>query len=338
MTELEKLENESLQPSAELIRDLAEVDGDIMILGAGGKMGPALSILARKAILKTNKEKKVIAVSRFTDKKLQNKLESFGIETIRADLLDNTQLWGLPEVNNIIFMAGMKFGTTGNESYTWAMNSYMPGKIAEKFPGSRMVVFSTGNIYSYVDKNSGGSVEDDRPGPIGEYAESCLGRERIFQYFSVKNNSPTVLFRLNYAVDFRYGVMVEIARSVFLEKEIDLSTGFVNLIWQEDACEYALRSLKHCHIPPLLLNVTGPGIISVRSLAEEFARIFNKQIRFTNKELPTALLSNAGRLFSLLGPPKTSLDKMTELIALWVAAGGDHSGKPTHFQERQGLF
>src|SRR5215831_19063202 len=241
MTSIHQRYQQLLQPSNDLITDIAKPDGDILILGVGGKMGPSMAKLAKKAVDIAGVNKKIIGVSRFSEKGLEDELKEFGIETIAADLLNEKQLQSLPDAENIIYLAGTKFGTKGNESFTWAMNAYLPGRVAERYKHSRIVVFSTGNVYPFTHVESGGANEECLPGPVGEYAQSCLGRERIFQYFSQKNNTPILIYRLNYANDINYGVLVEIAKSVNDEKEIDVSMGHVNIIWQNDANEIAIR-------------------------------------------------------------------------------------------------
>ena len=327
-----------LKPSRKLVDDIARIEGDILILGAGGKMGPAMAKLAQNAINEAGIKKKVIAVSRFSDSSVSERLNSYGIETIKADLLNDSDLEKMPETPNIIYLAGHKFGTTGNESYTWIMNSYLPGKVAEKFQKSNIVVFSSGNVYPLSPVVNGGMTEDMPASPIGEYAQSCLGRERIFEYFSRKNSTPMFIYRLNYANDVAYGVLLEIAKSVKEEREVDLSMGNVNVIWQGDANEIAIRALLHCLAPPRVVNVTGPEIISVRWLANEFGKIFSKSPKFIGLESSDALLSNAGECFKLFGYPNVSLKQMIELVGCWLAEGGKTINKPTHFQERKGEF
>ena len=335
---LKELEEELSVPSEELISDLSRIEGDIMLLGIGGKMGPGMGKLALDAIELGGYSKKVYGVSRFSDVKSKNRLEEAGVETISCDLLNDRELQNLPQVENIIFLAGNKFGTTGNEGFTWAMNTYLPGRVAEKFKDSNLVVFSSGNVLPFVPLSSGGATEKTEPKPIGEYAQSCLGRERIFEYFSKINQTPTLIYRLNYAVDFRYGVILELAKSVVQEKEIDLSTENVNVIWQKDANEIGLRALLHTSSPAKLLNVTGPEILSTRWIAEEFGLIFNKTPKFINEPQHTALLSNASECHRLFGYPKTSPKEIIEITAHWLLQGGDEFGKPTHFQERGGRF
>jgi nucleoside-diphosphate-sugar epimerase len=338
MTNIHKQYQQLLQPSNDLIEDVAKINGDILLLGVGGKMGPSMAKLAKQAIDIAGVNKKVIGVSRFSEKGLQQELSDFRIETIAADLLNEEQLQLLPEVENVIYLAGTKFGTKGNESFTWAMNAYLPGRVAEKYKHSRIVVFSTGNVYPFIPVNSGGATEEQLPEPIGEYAQSCLGRERIFQYFSSKNNTPVLIYRLNYANDVSYGVVVEIAKSVNEEKQINLSMGHVNVIWQNDANETAIRSLLHCEVPAKILNITGSKTVSVKWLAEEFGRMFGKSPKYVNEEQPTALLSNATKAIEIFGEPKVSLETMIEVVGEWIKRGGKTLNKPTHFQERKGQF
>ncbi|MFD1037559.1 NAD-dependent epimerase/dehydratase family protein [Virgibacillus byunsanensis] len=338
MQTIEELDEIMTKPSPRLINDLKQISGDIMILGVGGKMGPSLAKLTKRAIDEAALEKKVIGVSRFSSGPLQKELESFGIKTITADLLNDKELQALPDVKNIIFMAGKKFGTMGNEHVTWGMNTYLPGRVAEKFSNSNIVVFSSGNIYPFVDITKGGCTEHTPTNPIGEYAQSCLGRERVFTHFAKKNNTPILLYRLNYAIDMRYGVLLEVAKQVYEEKPVDLRTGHVNVIWQGDANEFALRSLLHCSTDPAILNITGPETASVRWLAEEFGRHLNKKVSFKNEEAPNALLNNSGKAHKLFGYPSIPLQQMIEWTAKWLQHGGEIMEKPTHFQERQGAF
>lgn len=277
-------------------------------------------------------------MSRFSSGDLRSELESAGIGTLAADLLDEQTLAGLPEAQNVIYMAGNKFGTTGREYFTWAMNAYLPGRVAEKYKTSRIVAFSSGNIYPLTDIKFGGASEETVPSPVGEYAQSCLGRERVFEYFSRKNGTPLVNFRLNYAIDMRYGVLLEVAKAVKEGRPIDLNMGMVNVIWQGDANEMAIRSLVLCASPPVALNVTGPETVSVRWLAERFGDAFGVKPVFAGEEQPTALLSNASAAHAKLGYPRVSLRQMIEWTAEWVEAGGETLSKPTHFQERAGAF
>jgi hypothetical protein len=332
------LYEELLAPSTTLVESIAKIEGDILILGVGGKMGPSLALLAREAIKAAGINKEVIGVARFTEAEVENTLRESGIKTIRADLLNDQELQALPDVANVLYLAGTKFGTTGKEAFTWAMNTYLPGRVAEKFRNSRIVAFSTGNVYPFVPVNSNGANEQQLPAPLGEYAQSCLGRERMFQYFSLENKTPVLIYRLNYANDVTYGVLLDIAFSVRDGRPIDLRMGYVNVIWQQEANEIALRALHHCTSPAKILNVTGPEKASVRQIALEFGSIFNKEPLFVNKEAETALLSDASECFKLFGPPRVSLKQMMVVIAGWIMEGGRVLNKPTHFQEREGKF
>ncbi|MGV3508105.1 MAG: NAD-dependent epimerase/dehydratase family protein [Sphingobacteriaceae bacterium] len=338
MTELELLEQELLTPSDALIADIYKIEGDIILLGVGGKMGPSMAKLARRAVEQAGVNKRIIGVSRFSEPGTQAELEAEGIETISADLLNEKHLAALPHAANIIYLVGTKFGTTGKEAFTWAMNAYLPGRVAERYKDSRIVALSTGNVYPFTSVSSGGLSEDHTPAPVGEYGQSCLGRERIFQYFSDKYRIPTLIYRLNYAIDLRYGVLLEIAKSVLDERPIDLTTGSVNVIWQGDANEIAIRALRHCEVPTNILNVTGPETVSVKWLAEQFGLLLNKEPKFINEVQPTALLSNASKAHKLFGYPRVTLRQMIEMTVAWLQGGGKTINKPTHFQERKGQF
>lgn len=338
MKTIAELEQFLASPSERLIEDLSKVDGDLIILGVGGKMGPSLAKLAQEAINQGGLNKQVIGVSRFSEPGLQKDLEESGIKTIAADLLTKEQVEKLPDVENVIFMVGHKFGTSGQEFVTWAMNTHVPGLVADKYRGSRIVAFSSGNIYPFVPVTSGGATESVTPEPVGEYAQSCLGRERIFEYFSYKYGTPVLLYRLNYAIDLRYGVLLDIAALVRKGKPIDLSMGNVNVIWQGDANEYALRSLLLCDSPAKKLNVTGPETISVRWLAEQFASYFGVEAQFKNEESEKSLLNNASEAFEHFGYPRVALKQMIEWTAGWLEQNGQILDKPTHFQEREGKF
>lgn len=338
MKAIELLYRQYLQPSEALLADIQQLDGDIMILGAGGKMGPALARLAKQAIDVCGINKKVMAASRFSEPGLQDELESLGIKTYAVDLLDDEALRELPYVKNVLYLAGQKFGTTGREAFTWAMNAYLPGRVAEHYKNSRIVAFSTGNVYPLSDVQKGGLTEKDATGPIGEYAQSCLGRERIFQYASSKYNMPVFIYRLNYANDVTYGVLLEIAKSVYEGKPIDIAMGYVNVIWQGDANEIAIRALHHCSSPATIVNVTGHETLSVKWIALQFGKLFGKTPQFINQEQPTALLSNASECVRLFGEPRVTVQQMIELLAEWLRQGGKTIDKPTHFQEREGQF
>lgn len=333
-----ELEEKLSRPSTRLIADMAKIEGDIMILGLGGKMGPSLAKLAKRAMDATGMEKKVMGASRFSNNGLYQELTEFGIKCIPMDLLDDKALLKLPHAKNVIYMAGNKFGTAGNEHFTWTMNAYLPGRISEKYKDSNIVVLSTGNVYPFLPIDSGGATEKVKPSPVGEYAQSCLGRERVFEHFSIKNGTEMLIFRLNYALDLRYGVLLEVAQAVANKAPIDLSMGFVNVIWQGDANEYAIRSLLHCKSPAKKLNITGPEVIAIQWLAEEFGKLLDKTPIFENCPSKTALLNNPAQAHKLFGKPFVSLEEMIRWTAHWVKIGGKQHGKPTHFQERKGNF
>ncbi|MFB5678165.1 NAD-dependent epimerase/dehydratase family protein [Paenibacillus terreus] len=338
MRTLEQLERKLAEPSEPLVRDLASLSGDIVLLGVGGKMGPSLAKLAMNAIREGGMNKRVIGVSRFSNAEARRELEEIGVETISCELLDDEALQGLPDAENVIYMAGNKFGTKGREYYTWAMNAYLPGRVAEKYKESRIVVFSSGNVYPFLPVSGGGATEETAPEPIGEYAQSTLGRERIFEYYSHKNGTPMTMYRLNYAIDLRYGVLLELARAVNEGREIDLTMGFANVIWQGDANERALRCMRHCSSPPGIVNITGPETLSIRWTANEFAQRLGKEARFVGIEAETALLNNAAKSNRLFGYPRVSLLQMIDWTSEWVLHGGEVWNKPTHFQERKGNF
>ena len=322
------------RPSQPLIDDLDAINGDIMVLGVGGKMGPTLARLAKRAA----PDKTVIGVARFSETGLQDRLESWGIETIKADLMDRTALAELPKPKNIIFMAGRKFGSSGSEELTWAMNVYCPALVAEAFRDQGIVVFSTACVYPFVPVSSGGAKEDMPPNPPGEYAQSCVGRERMFQYFSVQYGTPGCLIRLSYAIDLRYGVLFDVADTVYRGIERDVSMGHVNVIWQGDANAQVLRTLRHCVAPAWPLNVSGPKATSIRWLAEEFGDRFGKAPILTGAEAETAWLVNTGKATEMFGEPVVPMNKMIDWVADWILQGGASLGKPTHFGARDGAY
>ena len=335
---IEQLEAELSRPSAADCEMMSRLDGDLMLLGAGGKMGPSLARLARRAADAVGKPRRVIAVSRFTSDAARGLLKRSGVETIPADLLDPDQVARLPLAPNVLYLAGRKFGSTGRPDLTWAMNVVVPAYVVNRFRGSRVVAFSTGNVYPLRAPESGGSRETDPPDPVGEYAQSCLGRERVFEWASRELGIRCVLFRLNYAVDLRYGVLVDIARRVRAGEPVDLSAPACNVIWQRDANSFALRSLELCESPPRILNVTGPDTVSVRAAAEYFGARFGRTARFQGSEGKAALLSDASLCCSLLGPPEVSTGQLMEWVADWVESGGESLDKPTHFEVTDGRF
>jgi nucleoside-diphosphate-sugar epimerase len=282
--------------------------------------------------------RRVIGVSRFTAAGSEEALQAQGIETIRGDLLDESFLSGLPEVPNVIHMAVMKFGATGNPAQTWAMNVYLPALVCRRFCRSRIVAFSTGNVYPLVPIDSGGCRETDPSDPVGEYAMTALGRERMFDYFSRTRGIRTSLIRLNYAVEMRYGVLNDIGRKVFAGEEIDVTMGYANVIWQADANAMTLAALADAASPPLVVNVAGPELVSVRETAEAFGRLLGKTPRITGRESPTALLSNGSLGYERYGRPRVTCEQLIRWIAGWIQSGGGTFGKPTHFEVRDGRF
>lgn len=333
-----QLESYLSEPTDAVVAALSVLDGDILILGVGGKMGPTLACQAKRAIEIAGLQKKVIGVSRFSVSGLQERLNEMDVETITADLLSETELQTLPDTENVILMAGRKFGATSDPALTWAMNGYMPGRVAERFRNSKLVVFSTGNVYPLSPVSAGGAAEDTPPDPIGEYAQSCLSRERICTYFSSQFGTQMVILRLNYAIDLRYGILLDIAENVWTGQPIDLEVGSVNVIWQRDANAVALRAFAHAESPPLVLNVTGPETASVRYLASRFGTLLKKSPQFHGTEADTALLSNAARCHGYFGYPSVSLEQMIQWTAEWVQIGGRTLQKPTRFQVRDGKF
>lgn len=333
-----ELEEALSRPTAGVVEDLARLDGDIMILGVGGKMGPTLAKMARRAIIQAGSQRAVIGVARFSQPALREELEAAGVRTIACDLLDREAVLRLPDAGNVIFMAGMKFGSTGSEARTWAMNAYMPGVVAERYRTSRLVVFSTGNIYPFMPVYAGGAVEEVPPAPIGEYAQSALGRERVFEHFSRQYGTPTTIYRLNYAVELRYGILLDIAQKVWTGTPIDVTMGNVNAIWQGDANAAALRCLNVAQTPPVVLNVTGPETISVRRAALRLGELLEREPIFTGQEAENALLSNAAKAHRLFGYPTVALDTVLQWVAHWVKIEGPTLNKPTHFDTRDGKF
>src|SRR6266850_2111984 len=329
--DIEELDELLSEPSEAVIRTLAALDGDIVILGVGGKMGPTLARMAKRASLIAGVSRRVIGVSRFSSSKLESQLQMWGMETLRCDLLDSNSLAALPDAANIIYMAGMKFGTTGQESLTWAMNSFLPGLVSERFSKSRIAAFSTGNVYGLSPVSGGGSREDNALNPAGEYAMSCFGRERIFEHFSRTNHTRMSILRLNYATELRYGVLVDIAQRVFSGQPVSLSMGYLNAIWQGDANAMSLQSLAFASSPPFVINIAGPELLSVRKIAQEFADRFQKPVQFEGVEAPDALLSNSQESLQHFGPPRISLKQMLDWIADWTIRGGETLAKPTHF-------
>ena len=333
------LEDFMTAPSPALVDDLSRVPGDILVLGVGGKMGPTLARMARRAA----PGRRVIGVARFSDRALPQALQAHGIETIACDLLDRAALERLrdatPTATSVVFMAGHKFGASGNASFTWAMNVAVPWMVAETFRDRRIVSFSTACVYPFADVRGPGAAEDvPATPPPGDYATSCVGRERMFEHGSRTWGTPGRMVRLSYAIDLRYGVLRDVADAVFHGRPLDLSMGHADVIWQGDANEQALRLLAHCTTPASPINVTGPAHTSIRWLAQEFGRRFAREPVLAGSESPTAWLIDTTQAQRLFGPPRVPLSAMIDWVADWVARGGASLGKPTHFETRDGKY
>ncbi|MEZ5365255.1 MAG: NAD(P)-dependent oxidoreductase [Bryobacterales bacterium] len=334
----EELEEALSRPTDADVEAMGALDGDLLLIGISGKMGPSMARLALRASEKAGVKRRVMGAARFSAPGSRDELEAIGVETLPCDLLDRKSVESLPDCPNVLYMVGQKFGTSSNQGLTWAVNSYAPAMACERYASSRIVAFSTGNVYPLTPVISGGPTEQDPVGPVGEYAQSALARERIFQYFSERNGTKTAILRLNYAIDLRYGVLRDIADQVAAGTPIDVSMGYANVIWQRDANSVALRAFAHVSSPPFLLNLTGSDTISTRAVAQKFGKLLGKEPQFVGKEADTALLNNAALCREQFEAETVTLDWMIEQIAGWIQAGGKSLGKPTHFQEREGKF
>jgi nucleoside-diphosphate-sugar epimerase len=332
-----ELEELLSRPSDADVQAMAALEGDILVLGATGKMGPTLARLAKRASDAAGVARRVIGVARFAPPKSREAMERHGIETLPCDVLDRDSLHNLPNLPNLLYLVGHKFGTSGDPSATWATNVYAAALAAERFKGSRIVAFSTGNVYP-LSPIAHPPTEADAVGPVGEYAQSTLGRERMFTHFAARHRTKVALLRLNYAVEPRYGVLRDLADRIHERKPVDLSMGYVNVIWQRDANSVALRALAHAATPPFVLNLTGAETARVKDIAVRLGQRLGQSPTFTGTESDTALLSDASRCVRTFGPPDTSLGRAIELVADWVKAGGTSLDKPTHFEERAGKF
>ena len=333
----EELEELLSRPSIADVDFARTLTGDVVVLGAGGKMGPSLARRVRRAFDEAGQPRRVLTVARFSEPGLAASLTRDGIETIPCDLLDPAQVARLPRVDNVLFLAGRKFGSTGRPDLTWAQNVIVPAIVAPQFAESRVVVFSSGNVYPLVSPGKAGANERDPVAPVGEYAQTCVGRERVFEHASRERGTRSLFVRLFYAVDLRYGTLVDVARKVHAGEPVDLRASHVNAIWQGDASSYAFRGLSLCESPPLPLVVTGPEVVSVRAAAERFAERFGRAVRFTGEPGP-ALLGDPSLCVSLLGEPEVALARLLDWVAAWVEQGGRSLGKPTHFEATDGRF
>lgn len=335
----EELEDELSRPRPGVLDALRGLGGDIIVLGAGGKMGPTLARMARRALDEIGQPaRRVIAVSRFSSEAAARSLQQHGVETVPCDLLDRRSVESLPDAPNVIYMAGQKFGTSEAPELTWAMNTLPPALVAERYSRARIVAFSTGCVYPLMPLSGPGAREDAPLTPPGEYANSCVGRERVFAHFSKANGTRVLLFRLCYAIDLRYGVLCDIARKIALGEPVDVSMGAVHVIWQGDANARALQCLAHCESPAAALNVTGIERLAVRELARRFGELLGREPVITGHEAPQAWIWDATRSYDLFGPPSVSVDEMLEATARWMREGGATLGKPTHFEVSDGHF
>ncbi len=331
------LEHQLSEPTAEVVQTVGQMKGELIFLGVAGKMGPSLARMARRAADQAGNNLKIYGVARFTGGG-QEELALSGIEPIQCDLLDEQQVARLPDASNVVMMTGMKFGSSGNSSLTWAMNDYVPMLLCSRYRKSRIVSFSTGNVYGHTTPASGGSKETDILEPVGEYAMSCLGRERLLEHFSRIWSIPMAILRLNYACDLRYGVLVDIATKVWQGQPIDCRMGYFNTIWQGDANAMALRAFDFLTTPARAMNMTGPEVLSLRTVAEQLGALMGKQPQLFGEEAPTALLNNAHACYELWGRPRISSDELIKAVAQWIQRGGSLLNKPTHFESRDGRF
>lgn len=326
------------RPTERAVEAMGRMRGDLVILGVGGKMGPTLARMARRASDAAGVQRRIWGVSRFSSSATRERLEAHGIETIACDLLDEKAVARLPDAANVLFMTGMKFGAAANPGLAWAMNCYAPAVVSRRYPDSNLVAFSTGNVYGLTSVAGGGSVESDPPRPDGEYSMMALGRERMFQYFSVAQGTRAALLRLNYATELRYGVLVDLARQVFRGEPIDVSMGYVNVIWLADANAMTLAAFDHVASPARIINLAGHEILELRAVAERFGQLFGREVRCVGQESADALLNNGQGGYPLLGEPTMPAESMIRWTADWIAGGGEILDKPTHFQVRNGKF
>jgi nucleoside-diphosphate-sugar epimerase len=336
--DIETLDEMLSRPSPALVAFMRTLEGPLVVLGAGGKMGPTLCVMTKRAAEEAGSALEVVAVSRFTDASRKAWLEARGVRVHACDLFDRSAVTDLPEARNVIYLVGLKFGTRDNPALTWAANALIPSFVSEKYAQARMVALSTGNVYPLTPVAAGGTREDAPLTPLGEYANACVARERIFQYYTQVSPLRAVMIRLNYAVELRYGVLVDIARKIESEQSVDVTMGYFNCIWQRDANDMIVRALDHTSAPGRALNLPGEAVLSVRALAQRLGKAMGRSARITGEEAPTALLSDASEAFRLLGRPETSLEEVIDWTAQWVAEGRPLLGKPTHFEVRDGAY
>lgn len=334
----DQLDNLLSSPRVQLVEFIRTISSPLLILGGGGKMGPSLAVLARRAAEAAGHRLQIVSVSRFSDPSVSRWLQDHGVGTISLDLMSRDSYHNLPDAENILYLVGLKFGTSANPSLTWATNTLAPSYTCERFPNAKIVALSSGNVYPVSSISGPGSLETDKLEPLGEYSNSCVARERIFEYYSEKNGTPVALIRLSYAVDLRYGVLYDIARNVFNGNRISLANGYLNCIWQGDANEMIIRALGLTSSPAYPINLTGTAWYSVRELALQFGARMGKEVLFDGIEAENALLSNTSRLVEKFGSPPTTMDQMIGWTANWVMAGGRSFNKPTHFEVRDGKY
>jgi nucleoside-diphosphate-sugar epimerase len=335
---IEQLEDALSEPTGQVVEMMRRLPGDIILLGVGGKIGPSLARMAKRATDLAGVARRIIGVSRFSAANEEANLHASGIETVRCDLLDEAQVARLPDAPNVIYLAGFKFGSTTRAATTWAMNTWLPSVVCARYRTSRIVAYSTGNVYGLTSVAGGGSRESDACNPVGEYAMSCLGRERMFEYFSERWQIPTAIIRLFYACEMRYGVLVDLAQKVAAGAAIDLTMGYFNIIWQGDNNAQTLLALEHTSVPPAVLNVTGPQALSIRQVAEELGRRVGRAPVFEGAEGETSFLGNVERAHELFGPPRVGIEQLLDWTVDWVQRGGANLGKPTHFETRDGKY
>lgn len=338
LTDVAQLEDWLSRPTQAAIDAMRQLAGDLLLLGVGGKMGPTLARMARRASEAAGVTRRIIGVSRFSQPSLRDQLESWEIETRAGDLLDESFVRSLPPVENVLFMTGVKFGTQTRPWLTWVMNTLAPATTCRSFPASRILAFSSGNVYGYVPAHSGGAKETHDLHPVGEYAHSVLARERIFEHFSREHGTPVVLLRLNYACELRYGVLVDLARQVMDHSPVDVSMGHVNVIWQGDANAMALAAVADAQSPPAILNVAGPETLKIRDLAARFGQLLDRPVTYRGCEAADALLSNSAEACRRYGAPEVPVTRLMQWIADWLRRQGEVWDKPTHFQNRDGAF